>query len=125
MVLDPSALIDFCKDSMFASQICGILTFVLKVGDDCLAIYIIITFKYFNLICLQKKRILLLHLFQLNMLMKKEDHVRLSMEVVKKYIYITIKYQRRKEKLPINKYYIYILVTMLSSRCLFNGAMRT
>ena len=48
-VLDPSVLIDF--DSMFASWICEILTIVLKVDYDCLAIYIITTFKYFKLIC--------------------------------------------------------------------------
>ena len=41
-VLDPSVLIDFCKDSMFASQICGILTFVLKVDDDCLAFILLL-----------------------------------------------------------------------------------
>ena len=51
MVLDPSVLLYFCKDNMFASQISGILTFVLKVDDDCLAIYTITMFKYFNLIC--------------------------------------------------------------------------
>ena len=59
------------------------------------------------------------------MLTKKEDQVRLSMEVVKKNIYITIKYQRRKEQLLINKYYIYILPTMSSYCCLFSSAMMT